>query len=222
MSFTAFLRQAADTLWEESFRHPFVTELAAGTLPVEKFAHYVQNDAYYLQVFAQVQAMAAAKSGDLASLGRLAAHAQATVEAELALHQTFFGMLGIERDPLFLPAPTNHRYTTHLLTVAHLGTVGEIIAAILPCYWLYWEIGQRYKDSRPNHPIYDKWIQTYGDEWFGTLVNEQIERLNALAEAAPEAERFRMRRHFLISSTYELEFWNMAYTLERWPFEESR
>ncbi|MCL6516490.1 thiaminase II [Alicyclobacillus sp.] len=219
MRFSETLREEADAIWQASFDHPFVKELANGTLPVEKFAHYVQNDAHYLHVFAQVQSMAAAKSDDLATLGRLAAHAQATVEAELALHQTFFGMLGIERDPDFLPAPTNHRYTTHILTVAHRGTLGEIIAAILPCYWLYWEIGQRYKDSRPNHPIYDKWIQTYGDEWFGNLVQEQIQRLDELAKAAPEAERARMRRHFLISSTYELEFWQMAYTLERWPFE---
>ncbi|MBX5435765.1 MAG: thiaminase II [Alicyclobacillaceae bacterium] len=218
MTFADMLRTRANDLWQQSFEHPFVQELAEGTLPTEKFIHYVLNDSYYLTVFARVQARAASKADDLQTAGRLAYHAQSTAEAEHQLHQTFFGMLGIQRDGDFLPAPTNYQYTTHLLSVADRGTVGEIVAAILPCYWLYWEIGLRYRGSQPNHPVYDKWIATYGEEWFGELVREQIDRLNQLSERAGEAERRLMERHFLISSYYELRFWDMAYHLEGWPF----
>jgi thiaminase/transcriptional activator TenA len=217
--FSNVLRQAADPLWRQSLEHPFVRGIADGTLPVERFARYVLNDSYYLSVFAQVQALAAAKAPDLATAGRLAYHAQATAEAEHQLHETFFGMLGIRRDEAFLPAPAAYRYATHLLAVASQGSFGEILAAILPCYWLYWEIGERYKHSRPNHPVYDRWIATYGDEWFAELVKEQIQRLDAVAQDASPAERMRMQRHFLISSQYELEFWNIGWNMERWPFD---
>jgi thiaminase (transcriptional activator TenA) len=218
MTFTDSLRKKADGLWKQSFQHPFVVELAKGTLPTEKFIHYVKNDSYYLTTFAKVQSLGATKTNDLHTIGRMAYHAESTISAEQALHETFFEMLGIQRDTDFLPSPTAYRYTTHLLSVATQGTLGEIIAAILPCYWLYYEIGMQYQDATPNHPIYDKWIATYGDEWFEKLVKEQIDRLDELAEQADDAEQGRMERYFLISSEYELGFWEMAYQLEKWAF----
>ena len=33
-------------------------------------------------------------------------------------------------------------YIGHLQSVAHGGTLGEIVAAVLPCYWIYGEVGQ--------------------------------------------------------------------------------
>ncbi|MCF8567209.1 thiaminase II [Alicyclobacillus tolerans] len=218
MKLSSLLREKADALWNMSFEHPFVKEIAAGTLPEDKFSHYVLNDSYYLTVFAQIQSIAASKSDDLDTIGRLAFHAQSTVTAEHALHETFFELLGVQRSANFTPAPTAYQYTSHLLSVAAAGSLAEIVAAILPCYWLYWEIGQKYKDSQPNHPIYDKWIATYQDEWFGELVNEQIHRLDNLGELATDAQKQRIERHFLISSQYEYKFWDMAYNKETWLF----
>ncbi|MCI0182908.1 MAG: thiaminase II [Acidibacillus sp.] len=217
MTFTDQLRQAADDLWKKSLTHPFVIEIADGSLPTQKFSHYVQNDSYYLSVFARVQSRAASKARDMHTIARLAVHAQSTVEAEHLLHKTFFNLLDITPSPSFIPAPAAYEYTTHLLSISADGTLGEIIAAILPCYWLYWEIGEKYRYSQPNHPIYDQWIATYGDEWYGKLVDEQIYLLDQLAEQASEEQQHRMKQHFMRSSYYELRFWDMAYHLEGWP-----
>jgi len=219
MTFTAHLRRLADAAWQASFDHPFVTGIADGTLPLACFRHYVQNDAYYLSVFAKVQALGAARADDLATAARMAAHAQGTHEAELSLHRNFSARLGIteEERQSFLPAPTAYAYTTHLQTIGYTGTLGEIIAAILPCYWLYWEIGQRLQGATPAEPIYQEWIAAYGGDWFATLVQEQIDRLDQLAELASPAERARMEQHFLLSSHYELSFWEMAWQREAWP-----
>jgi len=217
LRFTEALRDEADSVWQASMNHPFVIEVAAGTLPIEKFIHYIRNDSLYLRSFAQVQALAAAKAPNLQTLERLAFHAQSTSRAEHFLHETFFSMLQATPSSTDdLPAPTAYRYITHLHAVAAHGTFAEIIAAILPCYWLYWEIGLHYKDAHPDHPVYNKWIETYGDEWFGELVKEQIVRVDALADAAGYEERLRMKRYFHISCQYELEFWGMAYQLEQW------
>jgi thiaminase/transcriptional activator TenA len=219
MKFSEYLRHKADASWQASFEHPFVTGIQDGTLPLECFKHYVLNDSYYLSIFAKVQALGASRAHDLHTTSRMAAHAQGTYEAELALHRDFSSRLGITdaEKASFLPAPTCYAYTTHLLTVGYTGTLGEIIAAILPCYWLYWEIGQRLQGSKPDQPIYQDWINAYGGEWFGTLVQEQIDRLDALAETASAEEKQRMERHFLISSQYEYSFWDMAYRLQKWP-----
>ncbi|MGM7703411.1 thiaminase II [Pseudalkalibacillus sp. Hm43] len=224
MKFSQFLRKEADPIWEASFNHPFVTGIAGGSLPLENFRYYVLQDAYYLSHFAKVQALGAAKSHDMVTTASMAAHAQGTYEAELSLHENFSKQLGIteEERQNFKPSPTAYAYTSHMYRAAYNGHLGDIIAAILPCYWLYYEIGQQMKGFKPEEPIYQEWIEAYGGDWFETLVKEQIDRLDQIAETVTEADRERMKEHFLISSQYEYEFWNMAYTLEEWPISMNK
>lgn len=216
--FAQELRQKADPIWEASFQHPFIQELREGTLSEEKMKHYVLQDGYYLSHFARVQSLAGAKAEDFITVNRMASHAQGSYEAEMAMHQKFTTMLqitGAEQDA-FEAAPTAHAYTSHLYRAAHFGSTGVIIAALLPCYWLYYEIGERLQGAEPNHPVYEEWIAAYGGDWFKELVDEQIGRLNAYAVYASAAERKMMEEYFMISSRYELGFWEMAYTLETW------
>ena len=218
MSFTKECRQAADEIWEASFQHPFVRELGEGTLSLERFRFYVMQDAYYLSHFARVQSFGAAKAHDMETTSRLAAHAQSTAEAELSLHKKFSQLLGITdaEKAAFQPAPTAYAYTSHMYRAACLGGLGEIIAALLPCYWLYYEIGERLKDCKPEEPIYQEWISAYGGDWFRTLVEEQLARVDELAEKCTEEQRNHMKELFITSSRYELQFWEMAYQLETW------
>jgi thiaminase (transcriptional activator TenA) len=222
MKFSEQLRKEADAIWQASFNHPFVTGIADGTLSLDCFRYYVKQDAYYLSHFARVQALGAAKAGDLFTTSRLAAHAQGTAEAELSLHENFSKRLGItdEEKANFKPAPTAYAYTSHLYRAAANGHLGDIIAALLPCYWLYYEIGERLQGEIPEEPIYQEWIAAYGGEWFRELVEEQINRLDELAARVTEEDRIRMKEHFIISSQYEYSFWEMAYTKEMWPVKE--
>jgi thiaminase/transcriptional activator TenA len=218
MKFSQQLRQSVQAVWQASFEHPFVTGIADGSLPLDCFRYYVMQDAYYLSQFAKVQALGAAKAEDLYTSGRMAAHVQGTYNAELALHEKFSKLLGItaEEKASFQPAPTAYAYTSHLFRAAYTGHLGDIIAVILPCYWLYWEIGEQLRGSQPVELIYREWIEAYGGEWFGELVQEQIDRLDSLADKVTAADRERMQQHFLISSRYELLFWEMAYRQEKW------
>lgn len=221
MLFSEEIRKEANHIWEASFDHPFVKGIGDSTLPIKCFRYYVIQDAYYLTHFAKVQSLGAAKAADLHTTNRLAIHAQGTYEAELALHKSFSKRLGIteEERKNFKPAPTAYAYTSHLYRAAYAGHLGDIIAALLPCYWLYYEIGERLKDCKPEEPIYQEWIAAYGGDWFKELVEEQIDRVNELAEKATQEDRDRMKEHFMISSQYEYSFWEMAYQLENWPVQ---
>lgn len=224
MTFTDELRQKADPIWKASFDHPFVQGLGDSTLPLDRFRYYVLQDAYYLSHFAKMQALAAAKADLLEVTNRMAKHVQGTYEAELNLHRTFMKQLNIsEKDQQsFEPAPTAYAYTSHMYRASQFGQLGDVIAAILPCYWLYAEIGEQLKDKTPKEPVYQTWIQAYHSDWFMTLVKEQIDRLDQLAETASETEKERWTDLFLKSSQYEYLFWEMAYTLEKWPMEAYR
>ncbi|MCM3719342.1 thiaminase II [Fictibacillus phosphorivorans] len=217
--FTEELRKQAEPIWEANLTHPFVRGIAEGTLPLENFKYYVLQDSYYLSHFARIQAYGAARAEDLYTTSRMAAHAQGTNEAELTLHEKFIKQLHISEEELaeFEPAPTAYNYTSHLYRVAESGSLGEIIAAILPCYWIYHEIGERFEGANPTEPIYQEWITAYGGEWFSQLVQEQISRLDELADKVSHDERNKMIKHFLLSCQYEYLFWEMAFSLETWP-----
>jgi thiaminase (transcriptional activator TenA) len=222
MKFSEVIRTEANDIWQANFQHPFIQELRDGTLPLEKFKYYVLQDSYYLTHFAKVQALAAAKATDFSMTERMAVHAQNTYKAEGGLHETFMKQLGIteEEKRRFKPAPTAYAYTSHLYRAAFEGHVGDIIAAILPCYWIYYEIGNLLKDAKPGIDIYEQWIAAYHSEWFEELVNEQVANLDSIAEQDTEVGRLRMKQHFITSSEYEYAFWQMAYTLEQWPASE--
>ena len=222
MKFSQQIREEADHIWQASFDHPFVNGIADGTLSLECFRYYVMQDSYYLTHFAKVQALAAAKATDLYTTQRMAKHAQGTYEAEMSLHRNFSNRLGItdEEKANFEPAPTAYAYTSHMYRAAHTGHIGDIIAALLPCYWLYYEIGERLQGSIPSEPIYQEWIAAYGGEWFRELVEEQINRLDELAEKVTTEDLERMKKHFIISSQYEYSFWEMAYCQEKWPVKQ--
>ncbi len=224
MKFSQEIRKEADHIWEASFQHPFVTGIADGTLSLESFRYYVLQDAYYLSHFARIQALGAAKAEDLHTTNRLAIHAQGTYEAELSLHENFSKRLGIteEERQNFIAAPTAYAYTSHLYRAAYSGHLGDIIAALLPCYWLYYEIGERLQGSTPAEPIYQEWIEAYGGDWFRELVEEQINRLDEIAEKVTDEDRKRMKEHFMISSQYEYSFWEMAYRLEKWSVQNTK
>lgn len=217
-TFTQSLRKEVHDIWEANFEHPFVKGIAKGDLPIECFRFYVLQDSYYLSHFARVQAIAASKAENLYMTSRMASHAQGTYEAELGLHNKFMEVLKVSEEELnqFRPAPTAYAYTSHLYRVAETGTVGEVIASLLPCYWIYYDIGQSFKGAKPKEEIYRTWIDTYGGEWFVKLVLEQIHHLDRLAEIASETEKEKMKMAFTISCQYELAFWEMAYTQEKW------
>ena len=61
----------AQMLWQSNettalacLNHPFVQGLADGSLPPQRFARYMEQDAYFLDAFARAYAMALAKSPD--------------------------------------------------------------------------------------------------------------------------------------------------------------
>ena len=91
------------------------------------------------------------------------------------------------------------------------------VAALLPCFQIYHEVGKRlHALSAPANP-YQRWIDTYQDEEFGQSVREVLAHTDAAHDAAGAAERLLMREAYLKAVRYEWMFWDSAYRLEAWP-----
>jgi thiaminase/transcriptional activator TenA len=218
--FSIRLKRRSKRIWAAIDGHAFLRELHAGTLPMHRFTYFILQDYVYLLDFAQVLCQGGAKSPDLATLELFARHALGAVEVERGFHASFGKSLGLSGKQLdTVPkGPITQAYIDHLQSVARSGTLGEMVAAVLPCYWIYGEVGRRLHRNRPRKPkIYRQWIETYASEGFWRPVREQIQLMDRLGAAASGSERTRMTAYFMLSSRYEFMFWDQAYRMESWP-----
>ena len=187
---------------------------------MERFTYFILQDYVYLLDFAQVLALGAAKSPDLETLELFCRHALGAVEVERSFHAGVgkrLGLTGRQLDEV-RKEPMTQAYIDHLQSVARGGSLGEIVAAVLPCYWIYGEVGRRLYRNRPRQPkVFREWIEIYASESFWGPVREQIELMDQLGAAAKGSEKRLMVEHFMLSSRYEFIFWEQAYRMENWP-----
>jgi thiaminase (transcriptional activator TenA) len=219
MSFTAGLWSEIAPIYAAILRHPFLRGLTDGSLSRAAFQYYVIQDAHYLRDFARALSIAAARAPREDWIIMLNEHAAGALRVERSLHETFFREFGLtDKDVAVVPlAPTNVAYTSYLLAVAYGAPFHEALAALLPCYWIYWEVGKALERAGSRDELFARWIATYASEEFGAVVRAVLEAADTLAPALTEDERAAMRRHFVTTSRYEWMFWDMGHRLEDWP-----
>lgn len=196
---------------------PFNRELAAGTLRADRFQFYIQQDARYLEQYSRILAMAGARGPDGAILRLFAEFALEAVAVEQALHGAYLKQFGIDPAALAEPSPDCLGYTSFLLATAYHEPWEVLLAALLPCFWLYWDVGTAIaRDAAADNP-YKAWIDTYADPAFGNAVKAVMAATDTAASAASDIVRQRMMTAFIRCSQYEWLFWDGAYQLRGWP-----
>jgi thiaminase/transcriptional activator TenA len=218
-SWTARLWTAAEPIHAAILDHPFLRGLTDGTLPPESFGYYVAQDAHYLRDYARALAVVGAKAPTHADTAVFARHAAETAEVELALHATLLPQLGIDPAQLqAIPAsPTTVAYTSYLLATAYGGSFAEGLAAVLPCYWIYQQVGAALVGRGSPDPRYQRWIDTYSGEAFAASVAQVLTVADRVGPGLAAVDRERAAEHFLVTSRYEWLFWDAAWRQERWP-----
>jgi thiaminase/transcriptional activator TenA len=208
----ALLRVAIHTL-------PFNTELTAGSLPRDRFQTYIVQDALYLAQFSRALVIAAARAPDTATMQSFAQSALGAVAVEQALHHRYLQDFGV--DPASIasaePSPDCLAYTNFLIAAAYHRPWEVLVAALLPCFWIYWDVGcSTASKAAPDNP-YRAWINTYADERFGETVQRVIRASDRAAEAATAPTRVEMLAAFVRACQYEWLFWDGAYQCRSWP-----
>ena len=219
MAFTRELWGSIEGIYAGILQHPFVRGLTDGSLPRESFQFYAVQDALYLREFARALSIAAARAPQDDWIIMFNEHAAGALKVERALHEGFFKEFGLSPEAVAQTplAPTNLAYTSYLLAVAYGGPFHEAMAALLPCYWIYWEVGRALERAGSPEPLYLRWIGTYASEEFGAEVRAVLDATDVVAEGLRPAEREAMRRHFVTTSRYEWMFWDMGLRREVWP-----
>ncbi|TYD00609.1 thiaminase II [Arthrobacter echini] len=204
---TAGVREAIDAL-------PFLRQLADATLPEEIFSHYLAQDALYLAEYGRVLAAAAAQAQSSQEMVFWARSTREVIDVERQLHANHIGDLAVVE-----PSPTTVAYTSYLLSLAASGSYPVLAAGLLPCFWIYDDIGSRLRavaGDLGTHP-YGDWIGAYDDPDFTAATDTARTIVDHLAGLADPSTVTRMHAAFHRATQYEWMFWDAAYRQETWP-----
>lgn len=199
---------------------PFNVELAEGTLSAERFEFYMAQDSRYLVGFGRALAVAAARAPTPDDVAFFAGAARESVVVERQLHEGYFERFGLSTADVdsIETSPTCLGYTSYLLGCAQSASYPELVAALLPCFWVYHYVGTDilHRQAARENP-YQEWIDTYADDEFAAAVQRCKQAADRAADGADEVTRAAMLRAFTTASEYEWMFWDSAYRMETWP-----
>ena len=198
---------------------PFLNGLADGTLEPEAFVEYLQQDSFYLANYSRAMAVLASRAPTPEAAEFWAGSAQTAVAEEKVLHSQLMSdpvLSGIPRPAA--PSPTTRGYMYTLMAACAYEPYEVGAAAVLPCFWIYAEVGQELAGRAAavaEHP-YGTWVAEYGDPAFAEATQAAIVLVEEAAAGAGAGVRERMREVFLDASRYEELFWDAAHRREVW------
>lgn len=206
-------------LYNATLALPFNQELAAGTLSKDAFTHYMIQDAHYLLNYARALAVCAAKAYDADDVLLFADAAKTAVVVERGLHNEFMSFFSISKEQ-FESTPltmASHHYNSFLTSIAWSESYPVVLAALLPCFWIYAEIGKDILDKSAHNNIYQAWIDTYSGDDFHDSVQKVIQAIDHIAERCDADTLEKMHHAYTVGAKLEWQFWDSAYHQRKWP-----
>ena len=197
-------------IYNEIIDHPFIKELADGSLAVERFDRYIAQDELYVGNYGRQMFELAELIDDPASKAMFEEFAREGIEGEKAMHQLLIDRFGINTS--VVPSPITADYNSHTQEAIGTGSKEIGLAAMLPCMWVYNEVGLHIlrSASLEGNP-YKEWIQEYGNDAFTQGVNAVLKLADSYAAAADPAIVEKMTAAYLEATRFEYWFWDYGY-----------
>ena len=87
-------------MWPRYLTHPFVTEMADGTLPREKFRYYMVQDYLYLRDYVKIFAAILQKTDDFEQIRFLSGEMANTIDETFRTHLPYMKRLGVTEEEI--------------------------------------------------------------------------------------------------------------------------
>ena len=211
MKFSEYLWKQINPIYEKIVNHPFNRELANGVLREERFVFYMQQDSAFLVEFSKALAIIASRVSSISLMNHLLHFSLETLNGERELHSYFvnpYPNIPIE------PSPACMAYTHYLIATAATSSIEESLAAILPCFWIYREVGKSLIKGTNNKNPYSLWIDTYSSKEFSDATNLAIAIVDEVAVHSSKVQLERIGAAFEHCALFEWHFWNDAYLMK--------
>ncbi len=217
MNWTDQAWEAIQPIYQEILKMPFIEELKNGTLPLEKFQFYMLQDAKYLEHYGRALAALGSKAADNEMALDFFEFGKNALIVERALHEAYFKQFNLEPNQEITIEPVCHHYIHFLKSTVAYDPIEVATAAILPCFWIYKEVGDHiYQNQNTENNPYKNWIETYSGEEFAEGVKKALQYSNYMAENSTEKGRKAMLEAFIAASRLEFNFWDAAYRNITW------
>ena len=218
MKLSQTLYARAEKIWPRYLSHPFVTQMADGTLPPEKFRYYTLQDYLYLKDYVKIFAAIIQKADDFEQIRFLSEELADTIGETFRTHIPYMKRLGITEEEI-RSARThidNNAYTHYMLWEAQAGDVLTGLVTLLNCSWSYAYVAEKIVERCPDA----LWDEHYGS-WFAGYVSESyrrtnqmlIDRIDALSGSIDDKTTAHLCEIFEKCCYFDLRFWDMVYTM---------
>lgn len=207
---------AIQPVYERTLQLPFIQELMEGTLAKEKFLYYIEQDSLYLQSYGRLLTGIATKLDHPEYAQAFITFAKENMAQEKELHHSF--VKEGARLNAGSPSPTCLLYSSYLLKHLAVSPVHKMLAAVLPCFVIYKEVGEYiYSNQQSENNPYADWIETYVGEEHLESVRIAVAICNEVAEGCTGEQQKEMLEAYVLSAKIEHLFWIAAYNQEQWP-----
>src|SRR4051812_44612203 len=139
--------------------------MAAGTLSLERFRFYLEQDTMYLTEYAKCMALGAARASRVDEVAWLRDSLDNIVDNELPRNERLLKRVielgAADRGGSRAMAPTTLAYTSFLMATAYRGDALDVMTVILPCAVSYREIALELADEIAPDSLYTGWMEFF-------------------------------------------------------------
>ena len=210
------LKQACSKEWHAYCHHDFVNQVGEGTLPIESFRYYLEQDYVFLVHFSRAWALVVYKSSSIADMKWATDILYSTLHTEMNLHIQFSERFGVTQSELETARESqeNLAYTRYVLDKGHSGDILDLYVALMPCVVGYAEIGLRlsldYASVLPDNP-YREWIEMYSSDEYQLLAIQSISNLERISlERGGNSRINELTETYREATLLEEGFWSMC------------
>ena len=206
-------------IFPEIYKHPFNKQLYNGSLPTTTFREYLKQDKLYLGDFSEALLLV---SNRFTYDDYYALQFKSLSEYILGTERKFhIKYLGEEQPNVFFQGdkpvrkkiPVIEHYTQHILDTAINASKEEAVASLIPCFWIYCELGKQMDVSAcPSSHPYRNWMASYSSERFTSATKSITQTIQELTTgiSCPIHEE-KIIASFLKSAEFELMFFDAIY-----------
>lgn len=213
MKFIEEVTETTKDIWGKCVEGQFLTELGNGTLSREKFMDYIIQDSIYLRDYVKAYAMALFKSRTLKEMKAFYSVLGYVNDSENVTRLEYLADYDMTDEDIehIEKMPACKEYTDFLMYYAVQEDVPEILMALMPCMFGYYDVFQLLKKKYPQvvNSYYGKLVEDYTSIEYKESCDYWMEFVNELCENLDSKRKKKLREIYMESSKQELYFWEM-------------
>ena len=216
MTITQELIKNSQPHWDEYIQHEFIQKLAAGTLELENFQHYLMQDYIYLFHYCRAFALAMYKSENFEQMN-FSKQALNAILDEIQLHINYCKEFGIDEKTIYeqQESPACVAYTRYVLDCGMNGDLAQLYAGLIPCFLGYAKVADYINENNlsvANNP-YQSWIDMYSSKEYQEGAKQATKFFEELCKDSSKKQMEKIQNIFTTATRMEISFWQMGLDL---------